>query len=440
MTSAAALTVIALVGLTTSQPFGGAAGPARLGPEEAALWGAGLLSADYPAIANAARTSGLHGARRVAQAGLAGPFSLDYGDPQAMLAAARYASTHAEYQRFLATLRRGDVVLVTRNDPRHYITRFTGGPFIHVLLCTDAAPPGRFIEAIGATARRGDPTSDRVRRATAARYAADDATLRIVRPAERLPAERRDAAISGAIAFATRQLGKPYNFAFSDRLGGQRAFYCSSLIHQAYTSAGVDWPLVRQPARGAELVALRRLVLALALDDPVLVSQRLMSFLHRDPAPSREELARYLVDDVLPHARALAPTVATRDQRARLVPAITAAMAARPDGFARLLAACEPQAILPLGRRLGAEALPFADALAALTTGRRSPFTAAAGLGLDALDLLHASGLTAAPRRASRLPDDDFVSPSDLAWAAIPHQDFNVRRGHPLDPPSAIAR
>ena len=92
--------------------------------------------------------------------------------------------------------------------------------------------PGEFIEAVGVTGEHGDTVLDRVRRTTGAGLANERATLRILRPTGPSPQARQ-----AAIAFATAQLGKPYNYAFSDVLGGDRAFYCSSLAYRAYKIA-----------------------------------------------------------------------------------------------------------------------------------------------------------------------------------------------------------
>lgn len=52
------------------------------------------------------------------------------------------------------------------------------------------------------------------------------------------------------------------------------------------------------------------------------------------------------------------------------------------------------------------------------------------------LSWLGARAMANPPPRALLTVDEDFVSPSELAWAAMPHVDFNVQPGRPLDPPT----
>ena len=113
-----------------------------------------------------------------------------------MLKAARYAHGHREYARLLTTLRRGDLLLVSRNNPRHFIAMLTGGPYTHAMICTDPAPPGRFLEALGVTADPDDHEADRVRRGMGARLGDDMVTVRRLRPTDQLPPGQRRAAIT----------------------------------------------------------------------------------------------------------------------------------------------------------------------------------------------------------------------------------------------------
>jgi hypothetical protein len=37
------------------------------------------------------------------------------------------------------------------------------------------------------------------------------------------------------------------------------------------------------------------------------------------------------------------------------------------------------------------------------------------------------------PHRPSQAVNNDFVSPTDLAWAKVQHWDYNVKADHPID-------
>lgn len=456
--------------------------------DEAALLRAGLLPKAYPALAAEMATGGLEAARALYRRGKPGPFSDDFGDPRAMLTAARFARDHADYARLIRGLQRGDMWVTTHNHDDDFIEEVTGGPFNHVLICVDPAVPGQFIEAIGVTAGPGDTTADQVRWASGARYAEPDATVRVLRPAH-LAGAREATAIDKAIAFSLAQLGKPYNFSFSDQDGGDKAYYCSSLAYRAFQAGGIDWKLEKTPARDRLLLGLEHVVRALDPDDPVALSGATMRFLHRAPAPSTAEFAHFVVYELLPHARRTAGLVTTPEEKDHLAGAIArvldgqafpgfeaaaaaykAAAAAgafdKPGGGAKK-AAMEARmaealardaavlvktsdidtwhALVALRVVLGAT-LPYADAIAALFTGPHSKATKAASTFLDVLDRLHGLGLTTRwprpgfgladlPHRAPWVVNPDFVSPSDLAWAGLPHEDYNVLPGQPMDPP-----
>ena len=88
-----------------------------------------------------------------------------------------------------------------------------------------AAAPGSSSRPWASPARHGrHRAGPRAPHHPAPGLANEHATLRILRPTGAREAQRRQ-----AIAFAAAQLGKPYNYTFSDTLGGDRAFYCSSL-------------------------------------------------------------------------------------------------------------------------------------------------------------------------------------------------------------------
>jgi len=434
--------------------------------EVQALIEAGLLPANYPALV---ATGSVEAARALDRQGLQGPFSDDYGDPRAYLNAARWGREHPDYARLMHTLQRGDVMFVAEDDPKDFVAQMTGGPFDHVLLCTDPTPPGRFIEAVGVTGEAGDTKGDQVRRATASRYAIPAASLRVVHP--RANTER-------AISFAEAQLGKPYNYAFDDVLGGDRAYYCSSLIHDAFTACGYAWPVGKSPARDRPVQAFMGPALALEPTDPVDLAYRTMVFMHTNP--NARGWGSFVVTTIMPRCKRTAGLAVTAEQKQRLAgaiaqvlegrafpryeaaaraykqaadagdfdkpvtgPALRAALQARmaeacvEDGAALVKTAdINTWPALQALRVLLGAVLPYADDLTAFLTGPKSGATIATARFLDALVPQFPPakfGPKHLPGRAPWAIDPAFVSPTDLAWAGLPHQDFNVKG--PLDPP-----
>jgi hypothetical protein len=434
--------------------------------EERALLAEGLLPATYATLiaADDPTTLGRHG--------LAGPFSSDFGDPDAQLAAARYAKTHGEFYRFLRTVQPGDLVFVAPNNPKNFVSRMTGGPFSHVMICTAAGAPGEFIEAVGVTGERGDTVLDRVRRTTGAGLANDQATLRILRPTGASPEAR-----ARAIAFAAAQLGKPYNYSFSDVLGGDRAFYCSSLAHRAYQAAGIAVAPKKDAARDRLVEAFTRPVMALQPDDPVDLATRVMYKLHQVPPPGPDEFAKLIVEDVLPRCKKTARLVTNDREKRNLTRALGRLIAGKPfPHFSEDAAQYKEQAakvhvpvvsclrnaaleakmvadftrdsaaLLGLVDLNGLHALqalgavlhamgPYVDVFAAYLTGPNSAETRAAARLLDVMDALKPLGPfwpnadlgpQHLPGRAPWTVAADFVSPTDLAWTDLPHDDFNT--------------
>jgi hypothetical protein len=430
----------------------------RLSREERDLFREGLLAADYPA----ARAAGREAVRR----GLQGPFSDDFGDPEAMLAAARFAHTHAPYRAFLKNLHRGDLVFVAANDPHDFVAQLSGGPFDHVLLCTDPAPPGRFIEAVGITGEPGDAMGDRVRRASASRYASEGVTLRTGHVAG-----GHAELVEGAVAYAERQLGKPYNYTFSDDIAGERAFYCSSLVYKAYTQAGLGWRVAKDPARDRVALALIKPVLALEPDDVLKTAVEVMTFLHQTPAPDGKAFGEFIVRRVLPACRKTRDLVKSEHQKQALsdvlarvldgkaLPRLTAANAALvaddeagkfskgvggatrhalararviESGAADVVglldeSAMDRLAVLNALRTLAGAALPYADVLAAYMVG---PQAAGTRLAKKVVDLTGRAPWETLP---------DLESPTDLAWSLPAFEDYNVKAGTPVAAPWPFA-
>lgn len=391
--------------------------------EEMSLLQAGLLPPNYPALARELTARGPEAAIALAREGQKGPFSLDFGDPQEMLKAARYAAGHPGYAEAMQSLHRGDLLFVAPNRPDNFVVRFSGGPFSHVLLCTDPTPPGRFIEAVGATREAGDWMSDRVRVASASRYARPEPTFRVVHLADGRPA-----VAESAIAFAESQLGKPYNWSFSDTAGRDRGYTCSSLVHEAYRHAGLTWRPSKTPARDRIGHAVKAVVMALEPDDPMDITLSLMRHLHTNPAPSHRATARFIVQAVLPRCHRLAPIAKPR-QLENTLTAMLDGKIQPADRLRRLQACLHAGAVLAAVPALVVAAAPYADVLAALFTGPDSGLTHTTASALRALDQLHL------PLRAPWTTLSDVITPTDLAWTDLPHEDFQVRADMPISGP-----
>jgi hypothetical protein len=311
-----------------------------------------------------------------------------------------------------------------------------------------------------------------VRRTTGAGLANERATLRILRPTGASPQARQ-----AAIAFATAQLGKPYNYAFSDVLGGDRAFYCSSLAYRAYQAAGIPLAPKKDAARDRLVMAFTRPVMALQPDDAVDLATRVMYKLHQVPPPGPEEFAALIVNDVLPRCKKTARLATTANEKRNVTRALGRLLAGKPFPHfsedaatykamagqthvpvvsclrnaaleAKMVAdfTRDTAALLGLVDLNGIRALqalgamvhamgPYLDVFAAYLTGPTSAETRAAARLLDVVDALKPLGpfwpeADLGPRamtgRAPFVPAEDFVSPTDLAWSDVAHDDFAV--------------
>ena len=188
---------------------------------------------------------------------------MGFHDPAVMLKGARTIAAMPEMQALARNLRKGDIVLTAEFLPGDPVTGMTGGPYNHALLCVKDGPQAEFIEAIGVTGAQNDPTGSQVRRARLVDYAIRHIAFRVLRPADALPANKRAAAIDKAVAYAEAQLGRPYDYAFTNRdqgPKGEKAFYCSELTWAAWSApqgAGVRLPVSESPSRNVGMRAVQ---------------------------------------------------------------------------------------------------------------------------------------------------------------------------------------
>lgn len=466
--------------------------------EEQALIAEGFLPADFAALRALAAAQGVDAARAAYCAGKAGPFSPAFGHPEKMLWAARQARDNPELYRMVKSIQPGDILVQTWNNPSDPVQAFTKGPFAHAVLCVSAGPPPEFVEAVGFTGDPKDPSFNRVRRSGLPENCYSSLTTRIVRPTEGMPEPERQRAIARAIAYVLRQLGKPYDFALTNRHINQ-AYYCSNLVYFAYTSpegAGIALPIDKSIDRDAFLVAAQSVVDALEPDDSGALAAVVMKRLGTKGIggpPSPELIAGVLVDDIFPNCRTTKDLLPTEASRAAMKQVL--AKVVEGKGFDRFKSALDRlhrdeaagrfrTPILGFFRRawehvklaralrqdtktLLAESglnqrafynasskllwatLPHSETFAASLFGVHDSRTQALRGFLDKVDWINASilsksvfrwlGLGLLPGRAAPGIKTDFVSPSDLAWAPLPHWDYNVKPGFPLDRPASAS-
>jgi len=356
-------------------------------------------------------------------------------------------------------------------------------------MCVDAGPPPEFIEAVGFTGNPKEASFNKVRRSALSENCYEGLTVRVVRPTEGMPEPQRQQAVSRAISYVQRQLGKPYDFSLNNREISQ-AYYCSNLVYFAYTAAdgaGIEMPIDKSVDRDSFLTAIDAVANALDPVDRRALSARAVAVIPPGTAPSPRAIADFLVDDVFPQCRTTKGLLRTpaaqaafkkvvvkvmegqgferyraelarmgqeekagryktpvlgflRRQRANL----RAAWALRTD-FKTMLdeSGLQKREALKAARKVVGAVLPYSEILSAALFGVKDARTQALGGFLDKMDWLNGHvlsfkplrwiGLGQLPGRAHPGIKTDFISPSDIAWAPMAHYDFNVKPEHPLD-------
>lgn len=460
--------------------------------EEARFVQEGFLPASFAALRAAQREGGLEAAQALARKGLEGPFSRRYGNPDEMLAGARRWAKHPELARMVRSIQPGDLLVYTWNKNDDVISKATKGPFIHAAICVSAGAPPEFIEAIGLTGDMADPQGNKVLRSQMFEHGHVGETVRVMRPVANLTPAEAEKAVKRAIAYAEKQLGKPYDFTFRERngQGWNDAFYCSELAYKAYADPkGADLPLAidKAPERDVATAALDRLLTDLQADDPGALTFKAAQ-LSAAKGMSTDELLAFVTQEVLPATAATREIADTPERRA----AVTATLGKVIEGeafsrFQRALRAhaADDQAGRHAGvggflRRVGNVArlavaalqdareltrgigfwrsigtiwktgqavVPHLDVLTGFFFGKDDPRTKAAAKTLDNLDALARDArrwpligrFWPLPSRPKAETNRNFVSPTDLGWADLPHWDYNVKPGFPIDKPAVEA-
>jgi len=461
----------------------------NLTDEEKALLSAGLLPDSYGELKAIMEKDGVDAAKKAYRKGKDGPFDPSLGDPNHMLWLARKLQGNAEWQRLAKDVQPGDILIETHNKPDDMISQMTGGPFVHARLCVSVNPP-EFIEAVGITGDSKDSTNNTVRRSGLP--FSEGLSVRMLRPTENIPEPQKSRAIKEAIAYAEDQLGKPYDYSYTNINTGEGltdAFYCSELAYLAYASpegANFSIPISKSPERDQMIVAANDLVTALNPRDKEALLDQTLKLFTRNPKPTGTEMVAFIVDNVMTHCEATEKITASPEDRERLKETIQSLMEGKAfpslhkaidefnhddatgkhDGVKGWLQEQKNRVDIGVGLSKdlahlvgtsglsfdeAAEAggavakalLPHSEVLMSFLYGPDDGRTQAAGKVLDTIEWLKDKvpelpvvgdfGLSKLPERAKPQLKSDFVSPTDLAWADLPARDYNVKPTFPID-------
>lgn len=252
-------------------------------------------------------------------------YSQHFGDPVHMLEWARCYRGDAAMVTFSGTARRGDIILSgqktvegQKNDP---IAILTGGQYHHAIIAIDG-PPCVYIEAVGVTGSKTDPTNNRVRLSGWHEHLANWAGMHLERPTAGQPADEAKRNIDGAVTYLIAQLGKPYDYGFTNN-DANRAFYCSELAWKCYyEGAGMkSYKPAKSSSRDRMIVALNAVVDGLKPKDRVAIASRVVAFTTEytsQKPPDIKKLNTFIVDELTPGCSTLSDAYPTPEAREKL--------------------------------------------------------------------------------------------------------------------------
>lgn len=462
----------------------------HLSAEEKALIAEGLLPEVYGELKAIMEKDGVDAAKKAYRKGKEGPFDGPFGDPNHMLHIARKLTTDPEWKQLAKDLQPGDILVETLNKPDDMISQLTSGPYIHARLCVSANPP-EFIEAVGITGSSDDPSNNSVR--WSGLPYSERLSVRVLRPTEGMNEPQKARAIHEAIEYAKDQLGKPYDYSYTNVNSGKGltdAFYCSELAYLAYASpdgANLNIPISKSVERDQLIVAANDLVSALDPHDREALLDETIKLFTKNPKPSGTELVAFLVDNIMTKCKATEKVTATPEDREKLKQSLQRLMegkafpnlhrtidefnadeaAGKYDtpvigwgkeqknrldigvGLAQDLgnligtSGLNYQESIKAGWDVAHALLPHSEVLASFLYGPKDGRTQMADKVLDTLEWLKKNapdlpvvgdlGLGKLPERAKPSLKTDFVSPTDLAWANLTHKDYNVKPDFPID-------
>ncbi len=250
-------------------------------------------------------------------------YSRDFGNPIRMLEWARRWHKDEKMVKIVTSAKRGDIYL---NGPReqkeidkNFICLMTKGPYYHATMVIDSAPP-IIIEAVGITGNKNDTFSDKVRLSSWYEEFGSWCHYRLVRPTYGLPASKANEIVEKAVNYAEAQLGKPYDYAFTNS-DGNKAFYCSELVSKAYfDGAGFKGHIAdKNPERDKVLVALHAAIDGLEPKNKYELADKVMNFaITYVENPDFNRLQEFIINDIVPDCKILDRAFPGKEGRAKL--------------------------------------------------------------------------------------------------------------------------
>ncbi len=304
-----------------------------LSEEERRLLSSGLLPSYYPILKDCLdRRDPFLAERGGLQASIAlcksfypevkGHFSKNFGNVNRMLTWARKVDKNEKMKEIVLNCQVGDVILTgphgepSLTDSSHYITLLTKGPYSHATIITEVMPPV-IIEAMGATGEITDPHSNKVRMTMWYEEMHFNGLLKLVRPTLNMEENQAYEVVNKALAYSHNQLGKPYDYAFTDD-DGDDAFYCSELVSQAYAAGGLD--IANKDAeRDKVIVAIHAVIDGLDPIDKSMLADEVVNFAIRYITnPSFDMLQDFIVNTLVPNCRVFSRMFPDEEGRQRL--------------------------------------------------------------------------------------------------------------------------
>lgn len=299
--------------------------------EEKELMALKLLPSYYPHLKEAMQ--GKSGSLEKAKARARGLFnyknalfSRHFGEPPAMLEWARRYRDDQAMVKLIAAMKRGDILLSgpgsEEAQKKDMICVLTNGRFHHAVVIIDT-PPCVFIEAMGITGLGSDDTSvNHVRICAWHDQLGNWMGMRLIRPTAGLPPAEASRCIEGAVNYAVLQLGKPYDYGFTNS-DATRAYYCSELAYKAYHDGAKlkSFKPATAPKCGKMVVAITSMVDGLKPKDRLEMGNKIIifasSFAAKQP-PDLKALNDFIVDDVAPNCDIFSDAFPSAESREKL--------------------------------------------------------------------------------------------------------------------------